>query len=236
MPNILFQDGVTYCVEAIGREFEFQDNGDRWGNTMIKFEHDVITVEEIIKQIAPQFLGNAVAVQLNNTVTGLQKRVYQDSSLQIITAEDSLGRKILHSMYAFLISCYVYQLSGCTAKIVRYQYNSDGFLCEFSTKTSVEKDALNLWLFSNDRKKSDILFLNQYQKSAAQERFPSIIQPYNQEQLDYFDEFDFIDLSVFEDFALLAEFPIRISMNDFAKLKDVTVLHEDDIVLISGAI
>ena len=67
MPDILFQDGKQYHIEPPDRAFEFQDNGDRWGNTMIRFDHNALTVEEILEQIAPQHLEHTIAVQLNDT-------------------------------------------------------------------------------------------------------------------------------------------------------------------------
>ena len=237
MPDILFQDGITYHIELAERIFEFQDNGDRWGNTMIKFDYDVVTVEEIIKQITPQLLAYTVAVQLNDELAGLQKRVDYDCSLKLITLEDSLGREIAHYIYAFLISNYIYEVRNYTAQIVQYQYDSEKFYCEFKTTAVVEADELYAWLAQKVESKTEILFLNQYQKNAAIDRYSSIVQPYSQMQLDCLDEFDFLELSALGDFALLAEYPIHVSLDRIGTLAQLKIEQDNyHIMRISGAI
>ena len=236
MPDILFQDGITYHVEPPDRAFEFQDNGDRWGNTMIKFDHNMLTVEEIIKQIAPQHLERTIAVQLNDKLAGLQKHVDADCSLRLVTIEEHLGRKIAHCMHAFLISNYVYEVSNGTAQIVQYQYDSEKFYCKFKTSAVVATDGLYAWLGQKAESKTEVLFLDQYQKSAALDRYPSIVQPYSQMQLDYLDEFDFLELSALGGYALLAEYPIRISLAQIGVLTQLKIEQNENLVTISGVI
>jgi len=236
MPDILFQDGITYHVEPPDRAFEFQDNGDRWGNTMIKFDHNMLTAEEILEQIAPQHLERTIAVQLNDKLAGLQKHVDADCSLRLVTIEEHLGREIAHCMHAFLISNYVYEVSNCTAQIVQYQYDSEKFCCKFKTNAVVETDGLYAWLGQKAESKTEVLFLDQYQKSAALDRFPSIVQPYSQMQLDYLDEFDFLELSALGGYALLAEYPIRVSLGRIGTLTGLKIEKKENLVAISGAI
>jgi len=236
MPDILFQDGITYHVEPPDRAFEFQDNGDRWGNTMIKFDHNMLTAEEILEQIAPQHLERTIAVQLNDKLAGLQKHVDADCSLRLVTIEEHLGREIAHCMHAFLISNYVYEVSNCTAQIVQYQYDSEKFCCKFKTNAVVETDGLYAWLGQKAESKTEVLFLDQYQKSAALDRFPSIVQPYSQMQLDYLDEFDFLELSALGGYALLAEYPIRVSLGRIGTLTGLKIEKKENLVAISGTI
>lgn len=236
MPDILFQDGKQYHIEPPDRAFEFQDNGDRWGNTMIRFDHNALTVEEILEQIAPQHLEHTIAVQLNDRLTGLQKHVDMNSSLRLITLEEPLGREIAHYIYAFLISNYVYEVSNCTAQIVQYQYDSEKFCCKFKTNAVVETDGLYAWLGQKAESKTEVLFLDQYQKSVALERYPSIVQPYSQMQLDYLDEFDFLELSALGDFALPAKYPIRVSLAQIGVLAQLKIEQRENLVTISGVI
>ncbi|MBR2008538.1 MAG: hypothetical protein IJ936_00270 [Peptococcaceae bacterium] len=236
MPDILFQDGKQYYIEPPDRAFEFQDNGDRWGNTMIRFDHNALTVEEVLQQIAPQHLEHTIAVQLNGRLTGLQKHVDMNSSLRLITLEEPLGREIAHYIYAFLISNYVYEVSNCTAQIVQYQYDSEKFCCKFKTNAVVETDGLYAWLVQKVESKTEVLFLDQYQKSVALERYPSIVQPYSQMQLDYLDEFDFLELSALGDFALPAKYPIRVSLAQIGVLAQLKIEQRENLVTISGVI
>jgi len=236
MLDILFQDGKQYHIEPPDRAFEFQDNGDRWGNTMIKFDHNMLTAEEILEQIAPQHLERTIAVQLNDKLAGLQKHVDADCSLRLVTIEEHLGREIAHCMHAFLISNYVYEVSNCTAQIVQYQYDSEKFCCKFKTNAVVETDGLYAWLGQKAESKTEVLFLDQYQKSAALDRYPSIVQPYSQMQLDYLDEFDFLELSALGGYALLAEYPIRVSLGRIGTLTGLKIEKKENLVAISGTI
>ncbi|MBQ2859591.1 MAG: hypothetical protein IJE80_00310, partial [Peptococcaceae bacterium] len=81
-----------------------------------------------------------------------------------------------------------------------------------------------------------VLFLDQYQKSAALDRYPSIVQPYSQMQLDYLDEFDFLELSALGGYALLAEYPIRISLAQIGVLTQLKIEQNENLVTISGVI
>ena len=159
-----------------------------------------------------------------------------NSSLRLITLEEPLGREIAHYIYAFLISNYVYEVSNCTAQIVQYQYDSEKFCCKFKTNAVVETDGLYAWLGQKAESKTEVLFLDQYQKSVALERYPSIVQPYSQMQLDYLDEFDFLELSALGDFALPAKYPIRVSLAQIGVLTQLKIEQRENLVTISGVI
>ena len=89
---------------------------------------------------------------------------------------------------------------------------------------------------AKSRIKNRCFVLDQYQKSVALERYPSIVQPYSQMQLDYLDEFDFLELSALGDFALPAKYPIRVSLAQIGVLAQLKIEQRENLVTISGVI
>ncbi len=236
MLDILFQDGVVYHVTPPDRSFEYQDNGDRWGNTMIRFNHDVLTVHDVIAQIAPQLLDNAIAVLYNDKLVGLEKKVYENGSLSIITMAEPQGRILGHYAYAFLTAKYIYEISGQLAKILDYKYNAEYFLCRFETDMTITEHVLMAWIDTTVQNCAKILMLDQYQKTKALERYPSIAQTYISDKLNQMDEYDFLEISVLGDFALLAEFSTSIIVKHFSKNIFLSIRQDVHFVEISGSL
>ena len=236
MPDIIFQDGKIYSVEPPEKNFQYQDNGDRWGNTRIKFEFDSLTVECILKQIAPQVLPKTIAVLLNNQLVGIKKRVTENSSLHVILSDDKQGRVLSHYVYTFLIMKYVYEKSNYSANVLEVRYSEENFECFIKTDSFVSKDGLYNWLYDKITAGESILYMDQYQKARALELYPSIQQPYVQDVLNNVDEYEFLDLIVFDGFALMSEFPISLSLSCIKMLKTLIIEGTENNLKIWGAV
>ena len=109
MPRILFHQ-QSYEISA-SLDLACSQEGDLHGNSNIFTSKRYPQAYEVLAQIDPALLEEALAVTLDDSLTALEAKIPTDCRLDVVTAASLAGRKISHRTLALLIAQAARQLA-----------------------------------------------------------------------------------------------------------------------------
>lgn len=202
MPRVLFRH-QSYDVSA-SLDLACSQEGDLHGNSNIFTSKRYPRAWEVLAQINPALLEEALAVTLDDSLTALAAKIQADCRLEVVTAASLEGRVIFHRTLALLAAQAARQLEPA-ATLQDVAVTADACQLTYAGASAFPSlDALHRQLAGLIDENQPIHCAS-WQKAVLLESFPALQTPYAQARLADCDDFDDVWAAVHGDFALPME-------------------------------
>ena len=101
-----------------------------------------VTGQKIAESIGPRLAKDAVAVEINGRIAGLEEKINEDSKIRIVTFRDKDGLNALRHSLAHLLAAAVMELYPGTKRTIGPPIEN-GFYYDFQFKAPITEEDLS---------------------------------------------------------------------------------------------
>ncbi len=238
MPNVIFRDKLVYSFNRSAFSLQYFDSGDLHGNDNFRTQDVSVPIYEILNQIDPDILHSALAATINNKPVPLTAKITEDCTLDIITIDAPDGKMIYYRSLAFFLAQAVFLLDPST-RLTVFDTAADHCTLQFdiSDNAVLSDDAIREQLEQLLSDKTAIQVISAWQKEMLLQTYPSLLQPYAQQVLKDYDDYDFVTVAVRKNFVLpVEENAIFVLSPDALRNYHLSVLQTETSLSITAAI